>query len=190
MISRILILLIFLRAGAAVAADYTVFRNVAQGYVAFCRPSEVDELQVIGEPRRLSTDEAQKLAALLGAEDTWYERLDDGTLRGAISMCIPHYDFKFILASGTTPSTSSGPVIAIRLCTGCRQAAVIVDGVGIKFPNMQKPGIDALRKMFDEWFPGWAGQTEKNRAAWEKSLRSSAATAVESNVERRTSPER
>ncbi len=85
-------------ANAAEVVTQEIFSKVVQGDVAFCRSSEVDELQVVGEPHRLSPAEADKLAAFLSAEDTWYERMPNGDLKGGSSFCVPVWDFKFQLS--------------------------------------------------------------------------------------------
>jgi hypothetical protein len=57
----------------AAETPYRSFEGLNRGYVAFCRPSMLDELQFIGEPRTLTADEAKKLALLLSSKESWYE---------------------------------------------------------------------------------------------------------------------
>jgi hypothetical protein len=52
----------------AVDSCFRAFESMNRGYVAFCRPSMLDELQFIGEPRTLTADEAKKLAALFSSQ--------------------------------------------------------------------------------------------------------------------------
>lgn len=154
------------RANAAEEAGHEIFRKVVQGHVAFCRSTEVDELQVIGQPRQLTPAEADKLAAFLGAEDTWYERRADGQFWSANSFCLPVWDFKFQLSG-----YSGKPVISIRLCSTCRQVAAMADYRWLELPNLRQEMVEELYRMLDGWFPDWRNRTKQNRQEWSRRAR-------------------
>ncbi|MEO5668393.1 MAG: hypothetical protein ABIR96_10060 [Bdellovibrionota bacterium] len=160
---RILFFLILLQLGRAktLEENLTTILSAERGSVAFCKPSLVDELQIIGTPRQLSPQEAQQLGALFGAEETYFERQADGALVGRHSFCMVHWDFKILL---TTKEGSH--VTAIRLCSGCHQLAVWLDGQAVDFPDVRSPAMSALITRFDAWFPGWKKKTERNRLDW------------------------
>ncbi len=151
------------RLSAAEYISHEVFAKVVQGQVAFCRSSELDELQVIGAPHRLTPEEADRLAAFLSAEDTWYERMPNGDLRSASSFCLPVWDFKFQLQG-----YDGKPVISMRLCSSCRQVAAMTDYTRIETPNIRPQKVEALFGMLDGWFPGWRTRTKQNRLEWSK----------------------
>jgi hypothetical protein len=155
-------------ASAAVAAEKSplaLLGSLKLGYIAFCRPSIVDELQIIGEPRELSPADVKRLAAVLGSEDTWYERQPDGTLKGMRTFCIAHWDFKFLI------ETTSGDVLSIRLCTSCRQVHVLRGLEELSVPNIRPPAMERLGKLLDEWFPDWPAITSKNKQEWDRMMR-------------------
>lgn len=165
-ILRFLVLSVAAFAARASAAEYVsheVFAKVVQGHVAFCRSTEVDELQVIGEPHRLTPEDADKLAAFLSAEDTWYERMPNGDLRSASSFCQPVWDFKFQLSG-----YNGEPVISMRLCSSCRQVAAMTDYKWIETPLLRPQKVEVLFAMLDKWFPDWRTRTKQNRQEWLK----------------------
>jgi hypothetical protein len=165
---RVLILMILIQAARAATLEEGMgaLRSADIGSVAFCKPSVVDELQIIGTPRHLSADESQQLGRLLGAEDTYFEKSADGDLISGHSLCLTHWDFKIILVK-----RDGGQLVAIRLCSGCRQIALSVDGKPVEdCPDIRIPAMNALAKRFDAWFPGWAKATERNRLKWEKEM--------------------
>lgn len=151
------------RSSAAEYVSHEVFAKVVQGHVAFCRSTEVDELQVIGEPHRLTPEEADKLAAFLSAEDTWYKRMPNGDLMGASSFCTPVWDFKFQLSG-----YNGEPLISMRLCSSCRQVAAMVDYKWIETPVIPPQKVETLFAMLDAWFPDWRTRTKQNRQEWSK----------------------
>lgn len=148
---------------AAELETHEVFGKVVQGYVAFCRSTEVDELQVVGEPHRLSPAEMDKLTAFLSAEDTWYERMPDGDLKGGSSFCLPVWDFKFQLSG-----YNGEPLISMRLCSTCRQVWVMANYKWVTLPNLRPQKVEALYGMLDGWFPDWRSRTKENRREWLK----------------------
>lgn len=151
------------RSSAAEYVSPEVFAKVVQGSVAFCRSTEVDELQVIGEPHRLTPEEADKLAAFLGAEDTWYERMPNGDLKSGNSFCLPVWDFKFQLSG-----YNGEPVISMRLCSSCRQVMAMADYKWVETPTLRPQRVEALFEMLDKWFPDWRTRTKRNREEWSK----------------------
>lgn len=165
-ILRILVLSVAAFVARSSAAEYVsheVFAKVVQGHVAFCRSTEVDELQVIGEPHRLTPEEADKLAAFLSAEDTWYERMPNGELKSGNSFCVPVWDFKFQLYG-----YNGEPIISMRLCSSCRQVMAMADYKWIETPNLRPQKVEVLFAMLDKWFPDWRTRTKQNRAEWSK----------------------
>ncbi len=141
-----------------IPAKFTAVLSQANiGHVAFCRPNaELDELQIIGEPRWLIEAETKKLAAVFVSDDSWRDKSG----KGMITMCIPHYDFKIVMGRKDVG------VVAMRFCTHCRVAAASVDGEPVRLPTMLEPGFRALSELFNDWFPGWEKITEKNYAVW------------------------
>lgn len=167
LVRRFLVVLLVTLALRGDAAEekppYEVFGKVVQGYVAFCRSSEMDELVVIGEPRRLSSEEADKLAELLNSESTWYKRRPSGELMGMAKFCLPVWDFKFLLTG-----YDGQPVVSMRFCSSCSQVSVTADYARVELPAMLEPGTEPLFKMLDGWFPDWRTRTKQNRAEWSK----------------------
>jgi len=125
----------------------------------------MDELQIVGEPRQLSETEVKSLAEILSAEDTWYERQADGTLKGMKAMCMVRWDFKFLFEK------KGGELVVMRLCSSCRQVSIRVDQKELRVPDIQAPAMKKLEKFFDEWFPGWAEISAKGREAEGRSVR-------------------
>lgn len=160
---RILVLALLLQGAHAATLEeaMTALRTANRGSIAFCKPSIVDELQIIGSPRQLSEEEARELGQLMGAEDTYFERQANGDLIGGHSLCLVHWDFKIFL-------NSKDANVAIRLCSGCRQIAITLNGQPVDGPDLRNPAMTVLAKHFDSWFPGWAKTTERNRMNWEK----------------------
>lgn len=165
--ARILLLLLAALAHRAEAAEekqpYEIFGKVVQGYVAFCRSTEVDELAVIGEPRRLAPEEVDKLAALLNSERTWYVRRPTGELMGMSKFCLPMWDFKFLLTG-----YRGEPIVSMRFCSSCSQVSVMANYAQVELPCMLEPGTEPLLKMLDGWFPDWRARTKQNRVEWSK----------------------
>lgn len=146
---------------ATLEEGLATLRSATVGRIAFCKPSLVDELQIIGTPRELSQEEARELGALLGANETYFDKsAAHGTL--ANSFCTPHWDFKILLAG-----EDERPVVALRLCSSCRQVMLWVGDQPVDCPDIRKPAMTALTKHLDSWFPGWAEATKRNREAWE-----------------------
>lgn len=135
----------------------SLLSQVNFGHVAFCRPNaDIDELQIIGEPRWLTEAEAKKLAAIFASESSWR----DSSGKGLIGFCIPHYDFKIVLGRKDVGA------VVMRFCTSCRAANARVNGEPVSLPTMLDPGSKALRELFDHWFPGWAKVSQQNYADW------------------------
>jgi hypothetical protein len=136
---------------------YALLPQVNYGHVAFCRPnSDIDELQIIGEPRWLTEAEAKKLAAIFASESSWRDKSG----KGLIVFCIPHYDFKIVLGRKDVGA------VVMRFCTSCRVANARLNGEPVSLPTMLDPGSKALGELFDSWFPGWAKVSQGNYAEW------------------------
>lgn len=166
MIPRLLCLITLVSAAMASSLpdNLPAISKVTVGYAAFCRPSIIGELQIIGQPRRLSKAEAEKLGAIFGAKSTYYEELEGEDIYHR-SFCMPHWDFKFVLMH---PEHS---LVAIRLCSSCQQLSVQIDRKDVDAPDMLLPAFKQLVPLLDDWFPGWAKATAKNKRKWERQLR-------------------
>jgi hypothetical protein len=135
-------------------------QNAEWGRIALCKPSVVDELQIIGEVRRLTLAEAQKIGSLLASEKSWFEKTPDGEQRGWVSFSSPHWDIKLTLRD------KSGEFLMMRLDTSCCQVSVTVDRQKTRLPNLREQAMNELAKLLNDWFPGWQATTYRNKSRW------------------------
>jgi hypothetical protein len=160
---RAIIVVLLICAARSLAADtQELFGPYDRAYVAQCKQSEVDELQLVGEPRYLSAKEVRQLTQILNAEESWGHRNADGSFTVLRSGCIPYYDFKYLFYR------DGEAVASIRLCTYCQQFYIRRGEDFVGGGMMREEAFNSWRKTLDVWFPGWAEVSEKNRKAWYK----------------------
>ena len=135
------------------------------GRAAFGRPTIVDEMQIIGEVRKLTPEEAKTIGEIFAAGDTWHQRQPDGSVRALLGFEYPLWNFKFVLGG------PSGLIAWIRLDTSSGQGWLIVDGETLRVPTIQPEAMAKIRKVLDAWFPGWAETTAQNKREWERNRR-------------------
>jgi hypothetical protein len=136
--------------GAQTESELSLIRTVTWGRVALCEPSIIDELQVIGEVRKLSDAEAASLGLVFGNEASWHERQPDGSVKAVMVFSPPPPNFKFLLGS-----FDSSTVVAIRLETSSGAASLSINGKNVKVPALREAARVELIKLLDRWFPGW-----------------------------------
>lgn len=138
--------------------------SASAGAVAFCKPSIIDELQIIGEPRRLSESESKELAEIFGNSTTYFD--PKAKLMISHVFCLPHWDFKILLINAKDDS-----VISIRISSYCRQFTLAIDDKTIETPPIIRPeAMKMLTQKFDVWFPSWSIITTENIRLEEKRM--------------------
>jgi hypothetical protein len=135
-------------------------QGMISGYAAFCRASVIDELQIIGDPRKLAQHEAEALARIFGSKKSYLVKGPDGEEGYLRSMCMPHWDFKFVLGSADKKSVS------ILYCADCSQAFITIDRRVVRCPDLANTG--ELFRLLEGWFGDWRPIATRNRQSWEQ----------------------
>jgi hypothetical protein len=152
--------------GAQTEADLSLIRKVTWGRVAFCEPSIIDELQIVGDVRKLSVAEATDLGMIFGKEASWHERQPDGSVKALMVFSPRPPNFKFLLGN-----LDSSTVVAIRLETSSGAASLSINGDNVKVPALREAARVELIKLLDRWFPGWKEISAKKEREWERKRR-------------------
>lgn len=125
----------------------------SEGFVAVCKQSPIDELQVMRGPKKLTKEEVAALAAILGHEDNYR---NDGWKK----FCIVYWDFKIFLYD----QKDYRPV-ALRVCTSCNVIGVQVTYESARGGELLPDPMEQLQALFTEWFPDWRSVAKTNRTA-------------------------